>query len=225
MNNSLQDAKDALSGGEHLGALGSLSVCEMYAKKAEVDTPEEVTSLRTEANNQGMNFNLNSAREFLNKNDYAQSEIAMTLARMYAQKMGLGMPEEIYEIEKELKQRGYLKEKYSVNMESAIENARRAIDEREYLSALSSLNVVEMYADKMKISIPRKIYEMRRQANEIAVETNIRRAEYALNNENYMQADICLNLVSLYSKNAKIPMPRQAKRMMDVVRSHRLKES
>jgi len=200
--NRINDAKKAISNKEYLDALGALNVSEFHAKNTNTPIPAEIESLRQKAYLLGVEVNLKNANESLEKKDYTQADLSLSMVNLYSNKSGVPLPPEYGRINERLEE--FRQEKMSKSLDSAIQETRDAIDKGEHMDAIGSLNVIHMYVKRLNIDYPKETKSLMREAYELGMKNNIKEGEKVLAKNDIVQANIFANLAGMYAKNANI---------------------
>jgi len=201
MENSIEDRKKeiktALDNGEYLEALGSLNVIAANANKLGMSPPLEIDSLKEKSYELGVNTNLENARNALKKGNHAQAELHLNLVELYAEKLGVGAPDECASIRSELEAQGYFTEIAIDGMNNAINEAKTALDEGEYIDSLSALSIAEMYAKQTGMDMD-EINALKRDAYVVGIERSIATANEALGRGDQEEAKIYYHIAETY---------------------------
>jgi hypothetical protein len=200
--NRINDAKSAISGKEYLDALGALNVSEYHAKNTNTPIPPEIDGLRHKAYELGVEVNMKNARESLEKKDYAQADLSLSLVQLYSKKIGVPVPAEVDEINSNLDD--YRQDKMSKSLDAALQEVKETLSKGEHLDAIGSLNIVNMYVKKLGIDYPKETKTLMREAYELGMRNNIKEATNALDKGDVEQARIFTNIANMYARNANI---------------------
>lgn len=83
-----------------------------------------------------------------------------------------------------------------------LERAKRYLDERNYLSAEISLDIVENYAKEAGVEVPAEVPDLRKKTYTIGIKENLENVKKYLEEGDYLSAYNSLNLVEIYANKA-----------------------
>lgn len=89
----------------------------------------------------------------------------------------------------------------------SISNARLYVEEGRYSPAINSIEIAESYAGQLKLDISNLIGEVKISAYQLAVETNVEKAQKAFNSGDLSLARTLANLADAYANSGKIDVP------------------
>jgi len=180
--------------------LTSLIASEAYAKKAGIETPEEIKKLKTDSYKIVIASKLKDAEELIEK-DPSEAIVALQLVEKYSKLSNSETPYEVPE----------LRRKALINgIKNKTDAAKEALTQKDYETAIGLLNVAEKYAkESFGMDIPKEISELRKKAYEIGVKTKTEDVKNAINERDYVSAVGGCNLIEIFAKKAEIEAPKE----------------
>ncbi|PKP54590.1 MAG: hypothetical protein CVT90_00495, partial [Candidatus Altiarchaeales archaeon HGW-Altiarchaeales-3] len=204
MGAKIEDAKEALKNGKYADAIGACNVIEnLYAKKAGMETPAEVETLRNDAYRVGVEEKIKETKDAIADGEYEDALSGITGIEIYAKKAGIPLLDEIETLRKE---------SYKTAVNSKISEANNLINENNP-DALAALKVAIAYSKKADMPIPGEIDSLMPKAYEAAMNGKINESRESIENEEPQDALVALIVSEKYAKIAGVFVPEEVEKL------------
>jgi len=182
----------------------SLLLVEKHAKLSNTPLPADFEEIKIKAYNNAINAKIKDAEEALKNNDYEGAIGALSVARNYAQRINVKVPDKVEELRKKA---------YEIGVKQKIEDIKKALMDKDYVSAVGGCNVVELFAQRAGINVPKELNDLRLQSYKLAASEKLKEAKKAIENKEYADAFGACAGVEIYSKKANIQIPEEVEEL------------
>ncbi len=182
----------------------NLLLTEKHAKFANVQLPADFESVKNKAYTGGINAKIKDAEEALKHQDYEGAIGPLTVTKSYAEKINIKVPEKVEEIRKKA---------YAIGVNAKIADVRQALMDRDYGAAVGGCGVVDLFAGRAGINVPKELSSLRLQSYKLAAEEKLNEAKEAVNNKEYSDAFGACAGIEIYSKKANITIPKEVEEL------------
>ncbi|PKP57058.1 MAG: hypothetical protein CVT88_09425, partial [Candidatus Altiarchaeales archaeon HGW-Altiarchaeales-1] len=194
----INEAKELLNKGDADG-YAALNTAEAYSKKANMAVPKEIDELTPKAHEVFANYKFNAAKETL-ETDPGDSVVNLSLTEKHTKLANVPLPADFESVKNKA---------YNNGINAKIKDAEDALKTKDYEGAIGPLSVARSYAEKLKIEVPSKIEELRKNAYSIGVNAKIGDVKQALADKDYGAAVGGCNVVDLFAGRAGIDVPTE----------------
>jgi|GEM_PF-5441397 len=182
----------------------ALLLTEKHAKLANVQLPADFESVKNKAYTNGINAKIKDAEDALKTNDYEGAIGPLSVAKSYAEKSNIKVPAKVEELRKKA---------YSIGVNAKIADVGQALMDRDYGAAVGGCNVVDLFAGRAGINVPKELSGLRLQSYRLAAEEKLKEAKEAVNNKEYSDAFGACAGVEIYSRKANIEIPKEVEEL------------
>jgi len=182
----------------------NLLLTEKHTKLANAKLPADFEKIKNKAYTNGINAKIKDAEEALKANDYEGAIGPLSVARTYAERTNVKVPEKVEELRKNA---------YAIGVNAKIADVKQALADKDYGAAVGGCNVVDLFAGRAGITAPKELSDLRSQSYKLAAEEKLKEAKEAVNNKEYSDAFGACAGVEIYSKKANIAVPKEVEEL------------
>ncbi|MDI6730555.1 MAG: hypothetical protein QMD06_03320, partial [Candidatus Altarchaeum sp.] len=203
MNYKFNDAKKVIES-DPGDAIVALLLAEKHAKLANVLLPNDFEEIKNKAYINGINAKIKDAEEAITQNDYEGAIGLLSMVKNYAEKINVKIPEKVEELRKKA---------YTIGVNAKIADVKQAIADKDYGTAVGGCNVVELFAERAGIIVPKELDDLRLQSYKLAAKEKLKEANEAIKSKEYSDVFGACAGVEIYSKKANIVVPTEVEEL------------
>ena len=148
----IEKTKKALQEKNYTIADYSLDSLESYLKDHAQDIPNEITLLRNQVYDLGIQTHLDMAKDLLEEKNYLQAQNCLDIAEIYCHKLKKDIPSKI----NDLRKLGY-----KIGTDENFRKSKEFLKQGNFFQAHRHLDTVEFYYKKLNSEIPEKVKKLR----------------------------------------------------------------
>jgi len=192
----IEDVKKALIDKDYGAAVGGCNVVDLFAQRAGINAPKELSNLRLQAYKLAAEEKLKEAREAIKTKEYSDAFGACAGVEIYSKKANIAVPKEVEELRKEA---------YVIACNSKIAEAKELLNKQD-ADGYAALNVAEAYAKKAGIATPAEIEKIKPLAHKVFANYKFNAAKETLETDPG-DSIVALQLVEKHAKLANTSLP------------------
>ncbi len=173
---------------------------EKHTKLANVQLPADFESIKNKAYSNGINAKIKDAEEALKTKDYEGAIGPLSVAKSYAEKINIKVPEKIEELRKKA---------YTIGVQAKIADVKQALIDKDYGAAVGGCDVVDLFAGRAGISSPKELSDLRLHAYNLAITEKLKEGKEGIKHKDYSEVFAACAGAEIYGKKANVDVKKE----------------